>query len=105
MTYTPDYVYFVPGLVMLGCGLALLAALVGGPIMIGSVYLGIHFVALGAMLALIGFNVVSLGVLAKSILAQRYDSMRSRTVAWVTQKFSLESGSLRRYADCLRPGN
>ena len=49
-------------------GLTLMAALVAGPITISTHYLGIHFMVLGAMLALIGTNVISMGVLAKMIL-------------------------------------
>jgi glycosyltransferase involved in cell wall biosynthesis len=90
--YAPDYLYFAPGLVMLGVGLALLALLAAGPLTIGGVYMGIHFVALGAMLALIGFNVINLGVFAKAMLTRRYDGMRSRTIAWLNRRFTLEAG-------------
>jgi len=92
LTYAPDHLYFAPGLILLGSGLALLALLVAGPLNIGRLHLGIHFVALGAMLALIGYNVLNLGVMAKAILAGRYAGMRSRTVRWLTRRFSLELG-------------
>lgn len=92
LTYTPDYLYFVPGALMLAAGLILLAILARGPIDLGGLHMGIHFVALGAMLAMIGFNVMNLGVMAKAILARRYTGMRSRTVRWLTGKFSLELG-------------
>jgi len=92
LTYAPDYIFFAPGLSLLGLGLALLAMLAYGPVTIGGLHLGIHFVALGAMLALIGFNVANLGIMAKAILARRYAGMRSRTVAWLTRGFSLELG-------------
>ena len=92
LTYAPDYIYFAPGLTMLGLGLGLLALLAAGPVVVQGFHMGIHFVALGAMLALIGFNVVNLGVLAKAILSRRYSHMRSRTVLWLTQSFSLELG-------------
>jgi hypothetical protein len=92
LTHAPDYLYFAPGGVMLLAGLALLALLVGGPLTIGGVSLGIHFVALGAMLSLIGFNVISLGVLAKALLGRRYAGMQSRVVSWLARRFSLEAG-------------
>lgn len=92
LTYAPDHLYFAPGLGALGAGLALLTALAAGPVDIGGFDMGIHFVALGAMLAIIGFNVLNLGVLAKAILARRYSYMRSRTVTWLTQQFTLEAG-------------
>lgn len=92
LTHAPDHLYFAPGLGALGIGLALLTTLAAGPVVIAGFHMGIHFVALGAMLALIGFNVLNLGVLAKAILAKRYSDMRSRMVTWLTRQFTLETG-------------
>jgi hypothetical protein len=90
LTYAPDHLFVFPGLAMLLVGLVLQMALAGGPIVVGEIYLGIHFVALGALLALVGFNVFNLGVLAKALLSRRYAGMRSRTVVWLKSRFSLE---------------
>ena len=92
LTFAPDYIFFAPGLGLLGIGLILLVMLAWGPVSVGGLHVGIHFVALGAMLALIGFNVANLGIMAKAILARRYAGMRSRTVTWLTRRFSLELG-------------
>lgn len=92
LTYTPDYLFFAPGLLMLGAGLLLLALLASGPVQLGGLRMGIHFVALGAMLALIGLNVINFGVLAKVLLARRYDRMHSRTVRWLLKRYTLEAG-------------
>jgi hypothetical protein len=54
---------------MLLLGLLLMAALIGGPLTIGTHYIGVHFMVLGAMLALIGANVISMGILGKVLLA------------------------------------
>jgi hypothetical protein len=91
LTYAPDHLFVFPGLAMMLIGLVLQMALAGGPIVVGELYLGIHFVALGALLALVGFNVFNLGVLAKAILSRRYAGLRSRTVAWLKSSYSLES--------------
>jgi glycosyltransferase involved in cell wall biosynthesis len=92
LTYAPDHLYLIPGAAMLTAGLLLEAVLVRGPIMAGGLYMGIHFVALGAMLALVGFNIINLGVLAKTLMSQRYAGLQSRTVAFVRKRFSLEAG-------------
>ena len=92
LTYSPDYLYLGPGIALLTLGLALQALLVAGPVWVGGVYLGIHYVALGAMLALVGFNVVNLGVLAKAFVARRYPALKSRTVEFMSRRFSLEGG-------------
>lgn len=94
LTYAPDYLYLAPGALFLALGLALQAALAGGPVAIGGSYFGIHYLALGAMLALVGFNVINLGVLAKAVMVQRYPELKSRTIAMVTRRFKLEYGLL-----------
>lgn len=92
LTYAPDYLYLGPGIAMLAAGLLLQLLLAAGPVRIGGMYFGIHYVALGAMLALAGFNVVNLGVLAKAFISQRYRAVKSRTVNFVTRRFTLEGG-------------
>jgi uncharacterized membrane protein len=65
---------------------------VAGPVELGGTSLGIHYLALGAMLSLVGFNVINLGVLAKAVMGQRYDNLKSRTIGLITRSFSLEGG-------------
>jgi glycosyltransferase involved in cell wall biosynthesis len=91
LTYAPDYLFLLPGLAMMALGLALQGLLVAGPMTVGGLYLGIHFVALGALLALVGFNVFNLGVFAKAIMSRRYAGLRSRTVDWLQNRFSLDA--------------
>ncbi len=90
LTYAPDYLYLVPGSALLALGLALQAALVAGPLNLGGHYFGVHFLSLGSMLALVGFNAISLGVVAKSYMSRRYEFLRSRVATWVRQSFRLE---------------
>jgi hypothetical protein len=94
LTYAPDHLFVGPGLALLALGLWLQLLLARGPVDLGSIHLGIHYVALGALLALIGFNVLNLGVLAKTLMAQRYPALRSRIAAFVTRRFTLEGGLL-----------
>lgn len=99
LTYAPDHLFLAPGVVLLAVGVLLLLLLARGPLDIGGFHLGIHYVALGAMLALVGFNVLNLGVLAKTLMVQRYKGLRSRVVSLVTGRFTLEAGLIA--AGCL----
>lgn len=94
LTYAPDYLYFAPGAALLGVGVVLDAVLARGPLMVGRLYLGIHFLALGSLLTLVGFNIINLGVLAKALMAQRYSGIDSRTVRLVRRRYALEAGLL-----------
>jgi glycosyltransferase involved in cell wall biosynthesis len=91
-TTAPDHVYAVPGVLLLAAGLAMQAVLAQGPFSVGSLYFGIHFLALGGLLALMGMNVLMLGVLAKLAIAQMYPNLSSRTARWVLNRFRLEWG-------------
>lgn len=92
LTYAPDYLFVAPGLGMLALGLVLQLLLVNGPVDFGSVHLGIHFLALGAALSLIGFNVFNLGVFAKTLMSQRYAGLQSHIADFAQGAFSLEKG-------------
>jgi glycosyltransferase involved in cell wall biosynthesis len=90
LTYAPDYLYLVPGVLFFGIGTVLMALLASGATTIGGLYFGIHFLALGSLLTLVGFNVASLGVLAKAVMARRYDGLRSRTIGFFLRPHALE---------------
>lgn len=92
LTFAPDYLYLLPGALLLAAGLALQAMLVAGPVELAGFHFGIHYLALGAMLSLVGFNVINLGVLAKALMARRYPGLRSRIVKFLSRRFTLEGG-------------
>jgi len=92
LTHAPDYLYLGPGVLLLCSGLLLQLLLVRGPVELGGLYFGTHYLALGAMLALVGFNVINLGVLAKAVMARRYPALQSRMLALLAGRYTLEIG-------------
>lgn len=94
MTYAPNYLYLVPGGVLVAAGVSLQMILVGGPIEIQNHYFGIHFLALGCLLTLVGVHVVWFGVLAKVIVAAKDPMWGNRTASWLKEHFTLEIGLL-----------
>jgi hypothetical protein len=68
LSHSPDHLFVWPGMAMFALGAVLMAMLAGGPVTVGGHYVGVHFLVLGAMLSLIGTNIVSMGVLGKVIL-------------------------------------
>jgi glycosyltransferase involved in cell wall biosynthesis len=91
-TYAPNYLYLAPGGLMMLMGLALVAALARGPIIVAGQYVGIHFLALGCVLTLTGYNIVHLGVIAKVIAASQIAQAGSRISRWALNAFTLEGG-------------
>jgi glycosyltransferase involved in cell wall biosynthesis len=92
LTYGPNFLYFIPGAAMLLAGLALVIPLATGPAVLFGHYFGIHFLALGSLLTLLGVNVLSLGLFAKVIAAQQSPGLRSRVMEWILRDFTLEGG-------------
>lgn len=92
LTYAPDYTFLAPGALMMACGVVLQLLLATGPYQVGDLYLGIHFLALGCLMTLAGFNFLNLAVFAKTLIGQTFAGYQSRTARWVSQRFSLDGG-------------
>ena len=90
VTYAPHYFYLIPGATMLAIGVALQMLLATGPLQVGGFYMGIHYLALGGLLMLIGFNVLSMGVIAKLIVAARYPLALGGKMMALLRVFNLE---------------
>jgi glycosyltransferase involved in cell wall biosynthesis len=90
VTYAPHYLYLIPGATMLVVGVVLQMLLAMGPLQVGKLYMGIHFLALGGLLMLIGFNVLSMGVIAKLIVADRYPLAMGGKMMALLRVFNLE---------------
>jgi len=90
LTYAPNYTYIVPGLAAFGVGAMLCVALARGPLTIGGFFLGPHFVALGSMLAMLGFHTTALGIVAKVAIWRDMPVVDDRVVRWLTVHYALE---------------
>lgn len=90
IAHAPDTIYLMPGIVLLTFGVAGLSILARGPILIGSRYFGIHFVAMASMATLIGLSAILLGMLAKVAIAIYQPVERGRVVPWLKRGRPLE---------------
>jgi len=90
LSYGPNHLFLAPGGAMMVFGLGLVGLLARGPVTLAGHYLGIHFLALGCLLTLLGWNVLHLGLFAKVIVRRG----RSRVSRWVRSAFTLEGGLL-----------
>lgn len=92
LTHAPDYLYLVPGISLFLVGVLIQGLLIGGPARVGAISLGPNTLALGAMLTLVGFNIVTLGILAKALMAYRYAEINTNFLTWIRKHFTLEVG-------------
>ncbi len=73
-------------------GAILQALLLRGDIFIGGFYLGIHWLALGCLFSLLGFQVLSLGAFAKTFAMNESFEMSGRIFSKILGWFTLEAG-------------
>lgn len=62
---SPTHLFLVPGATLFAAGVLLLAVLAPGPIRVGDVLIDYHFMILGSLLAVLGFNVITTGMFAR----------------------------------------
>lgn len=98
LLYSPNWLFMVPGLTLLSMGfLLMLTLLVFGPIQIGTprfLHFNVHYTVLGSLLALIGFQIITLGVYAKVYSISEHFEQKSYAIDFIVRHFSLERGIL-----------
>jgi len=90
---SPTPLFIVPGLLGIVSGLAGLGALLPGPLRVGAMSFDFHFMFLASALAILGVQLVGLGVSAK-LYARRELELGDRWLALLTRWFTLERGLL-----------
>jgi hypothetical protein len=88
---SPTRLYLLPGLVLLALGLGLELALLPGPLRVGPLQLDYHFMFVGSALAILGLQLVLLGIYARTY-ALLHHRLTDRWIAWFHLHFSLERG-------------
>ncbi len=94
VTYAPDWLYLVPGAMMLLAGIAGCVQLAAGPVSVAGFRMGIHFLALSSLLVLLGANVMGFGLIAKVLNEDRCPISPASATGRLLQVFSLERGLL-----------
>lgn len=89
---SPTQLFLVPGFVLLLLGLLLEIALVGGPLALGPLRLDYHFMFVGGALAILGLQVVLLGVYAKTYALVHDTGFADPWIRRFHLRYSLERG-------------
>jgi glycosyltransferase involved in cell wall biosynthesis len=94
LLFSPSYLFILPGIIAMVLGLFLTAALVTGPFYLGHFYIGIHFMVIGSMLAILGQQLISFGVSARAYAFSEHLIDRDRWLDRAMRYYSLERGLL-----------
>jgi hypothetical protein len=92
LMFSPTYLFTLPGLVALGVGLFFLMLLAGGPVTLGSVYFGIHYLVVASLLAITGLMILSFGLSARGYAFTEDFVERDRWLDGFFKYFTLERG-------------
>ncbi|MEW6609793.1 MAG: glycosyltransferase family 2 protein [bacterium] len=92
LLYSPTYLFLIPGIILFFIGLVFLLVLLPGPLIIGNLHFDIHYMVLGSLLAILGFQIVNLGLYAKSYSLTEHFEESDRFIEWFSQHFNLERG-------------
>jgi glycosyltransferase involved in cell wall biosynthesis len=91
---SPTPLFLIPGLVALLLGLVGLFVLLPGPLQVGTVVLDYHFMFVASAFAILGVQLVVLGLAAKSYASGELSIRGDRWLAWLDRHFTLERGLL-----------
>jgi len=92
MLYSPTHLFLLPGLVLMLLGLLFLLVLLPGPVVVLGRLFDIHVMVLGALLALVGFQILAIGLYAKTLAVTLRLAPMDRTLRVLRRAFSLERG-------------
>lgn len=94
LLYSPNYLFLIPGFIMFLIGLLLLLALLNGPITLFNLRLDLHPMVLASLFAIVGFQVLIMGIFTKTYAATSHLEEETLLVKLVYKHFSLERASL-----------
>lgn len=92
LTYAPDWLYLAPGGFLSIVGVLGMTLLASGPLVVGNVKLGVHFLALASLFTLLGANVIWFGLLARLTNARRNPISTDSNFGRLLKYFTLERG-------------
>jgi hypothetical protein len=94
LLYSPKHLFAIPGALSLIIGLAMLLILVWGRVQIGSMSFDIHYMVVGSLLALLGFQVLATGIFGLTYANLVGIIRDDYLVSWGKRHLTLERGLL-----------
>jgi glycosyltransferase involved in cell wall biosynthesis len=91
---SPTPLFLIPGVLAVAVGLAGLFALLPGAIRVGTLIFDYHFMFVASALAILGVQLVFLGLAAKTYARAALGERRDRWVDFLDRRFTLERGLL-----------
>lgn len=91
---SPTHLYLWPGTILFTLGIIALLALLPGPVHIAGRIVDLHVMVLGSMLAILGFQIINIGVYARIYAVTHHFRPQDETLKRAFKLFNLERGIL-----------
>ncbi len=92
LLYAPDYLFMIPGLFLFIIGIIVMALFLVGPVKIDGLVLYTHPMIVGSFLTIVGYQILTLGVYAKTYAVATGFEKRDRVVDFIAKYINFESG-------------
>lgn len=92
LLYSPNIVFIIPGLIIFILGMLIEITLISTHIKIGRAALGPVTMLLGALLSIIGYQIIIFGIFAKDFMVQNKFLKESRFMNDIMKRITLEKG-------------
>lgn len=94
LLFSPTHLFVVPGALCMTVGLLPLIALGGGALHVGGFTFDVHYMVLGSLLTILGYQIATIGLFAKAYSQAARLYAPDRTLRIVLRYFTLERGLL-----------
>ncbi|HME72581.1 MAG TPA: glycosyltransferase family 2 protein, partial [Myxococcota bacterium] len=88
------YLFLAPGALCMLLGIVPLVVLGSGPRVIGGIVFDVHYMVVGSLLTILGFQIMTTGVFAKAYSQASRLYAPDRTLTFLSRHFNLERGLL-----------
>ncbi|MBI4517423.1 MAG: glycosyltransferase family 2 protein [Deltaproteobacteria bacterium] len=92
LLFSPSYLFLAPGILCMVIGLLPLILLGNGPRDFAGLHFDVHYMVLGSLLSVLGYQIVTTGIFAKAYSHSARLYAPDRTLAWLMRYFNLERG-------------
>lgn len=92
LLFSPSYLFLIPGGLSMLIGLIPLILLGFGPVVIGGLHFDVHYMVVGSLLTILGFQIVTTGLFAKTYSHAARLYAPDRTLKVLMRLFNLERG-------------
>jgi glycosyltransferase involved in cell wall biosynthesis len=92
LLFSPRWLFFIPGIVLMVSGLAIVTILVFGSVRVGSVVFDIHTMFLGGLFCLLGYQLALFAMLTKVFAVTEGFHPAPKYFGWIFRYLNLETG-------------